>query len=229
MSGVRRRAKAMNWKVLVEQFLEGYHIRSTHRETFFPVQYDDLNVVETFGPNSRSPTRTATSNGSATAPSRLERRATGHVRVPAVPERDGGDVPRPGHRHRHRPHRRRPLAAHDLHVVRADRAIADGGHADDHDRRRRRTTAARSRRASRTTPCRAACNRARPAAPTRSSSSAATRAPSGTSTASSPTSSQRPTGGERRDDRAPALRDVGRRSPPSRWTGRRASTRCVPR
>jgi choline monooxygenase len=45
--------RAMNWKVLVEQFLEGYHIRSTHRDTFYPLQYDDLNVVETFGPNSR--------------------------------------------------------------------------------------------------------------------------------------------------------------------------------
>jgi len=45
--------RAMNWKVLVEQFLEGYHIRSTHKDTSFPVQYDDLNVVETFGPNSR--------------------------------------------------------------------------------------------------------------------------------------------------------------------------------
>ncbi|OBA72127.1 ring-hydroxylating oxygenase subunit alpha [Mycobacterium sp. 1554424.7] len=45
--------RAMNWKVLVEQFLEGYHLRSTHRDTFFPVQYDDLNVVEVFGPNSR--------------------------------------------------------------------------------------------------------------------------------------------------------------------------------
>jgi choline monooxygenase len=45
--------KAMNWKVLVEQFLEGYHIRSTHKDTFFPVQYDDLNIVEKFGPNSR--------------------------------------------------------------------------------------------------------------------------------------------------------------------------------
>jgi len=43
----------INWKVLVEQFLEGYHIRSTHRDTFFPLQYDDLNVVEAFGPNSR--------------------------------------------------------------------------------------------------------------------------------------------------------------------------------
>ena len=45
--------RAMNWKVLVEQFLEGYHIRATHKDTFFPVQYDDLNVVETWGPNSR--------------------------------------------------------------------------------------------------------------------------------------------------------------------------------
>jgi choline monooxygenase len=44
---------SINWKVLIEQFLEGYHIRSTHRETFFPLQYDDLNVVEAFGPNSR--------------------------------------------------------------------------------------------------------------------------------------------------------------------------------
>ncbi len=45
--------KAMNWKVLVEQFLEGYHIRTTHRDTFFPLQYDDLNVVERFGRNVR--------------------------------------------------------------------------------------------------------------------------------------------------------------------------------
>lgn len=44
---------AINWKVMVEQFLEGYHIRSTHRDTFYPLQYDDLTVVETFGPNSR--------------------------------------------------------------------------------------------------------------------------------------------------------------------------------
>jgi phenylpropionate dioxygenase-like ring-hydroxylating dioxygenase large terminal subunit len=43
----------MNWKVLVEQFLEGYHIRSTHKNTFYPLQYDDLNVVEPFGPHTR--------------------------------------------------------------------------------------------------------------------------------------------------------------------------------
>jgi choline monooxygenase len=50
---VRPTPRAMNWKVLVEQFLEGYHIRTTHKNTFYPLQYDDLNVVEAFGPNSR--------------------------------------------------------------------------------------------------------------------------------------------------------------------------------
>ncbi|SON61665.1 Naphthalene 1,2-dioxygenase subunit alpha [Mycobacterium simulans] len=43
---------AINWKVLIEQFLEGYHIRWTHKETL-PNLYDNLTVVETFGPNSR--------------------------------------------------------------------------------------------------------------------------------------------------------------------------------
>jgi choline monooxygenase len=50
---VRPALRAMNWKVLVEQFLEGYHIRTTHKDTFYPIQYDDLNIVEAFGPNSR--------------------------------------------------------------------------------------------------------------------------------------------------------------------------------
>jgi choline monooxygenase len=50
---IRPTLRAMNWKVLVEQFLEGYHIRSTHKDTFYPLQYDDLNVVEAFGPNTR--------------------------------------------------------------------------------------------------------------------------------------------------------------------------------
>jgi phenylpropionate dioxygenase-like ring-hydroxylating dioxygenase large terminal subunit len=42
-----------NWKILAEGFLEGYHIRSTHADTFYPVQFDNLNVVETFGRNDR--------------------------------------------------------------------------------------------------------------------------------------------------------------------------------
>mgnify|MGYP003631740985 FL=1 len=42
-----------NWKLHLESSLEGYHIRQTHKSTFFPVQYDNLTVVETFGENSR--------------------------------------------------------------------------------------------------------------------------------------------------------------------------------
>jgi phenylpropionate dioxygenase-like ring-hydroxylating dioxygenase large terminal subunit len=42
-----------NWKIFAEGFLEGYHIRSTHRDTFYPYGFDNLNVVELFGRNSR--------------------------------------------------------------------------------------------------------------------------------------------------------------------------------
>jgi phenylpropionate dioxygenase-like ring-hydroxylating dioxygenase large terminal subunit len=44
---------ASNWKIFMDGFLEGYHLRATHRETFYPVQFDNLNVVEYFGRNSR--------------------------------------------------------------------------------------------------------------------------------------------------------------------------------
>lgn len=44
---------AANWKIFAEGFLEGYHIRATHTETFYPVQFDNLNVIETSGRNSR--------------------------------------------------------------------------------------------------------------------------------------------------------------------------------
>lgn len=42
-----------NWKIVAEGFLEGYHIRSTHQDTFYPLQYDNLNMIESFGRNSR--------------------------------------------------------------------------------------------------------------------------------------------------------------------------------
>jgi phenylpropionate dioxygenase-like ring-hydroxylating dioxygenase large terminal subunit len=42
-----------NWKIVLEGFLEGYHIRATHPETFFPYGFDNLNVIEHFGPHSR--------------------------------------------------------------------------------------------------------------------------------------------------------------------------------
>ena len=42
-----------NWKIHLESSLEGYHIRSLHSKTFYPRQYDNLTIVETFGPNNR--------------------------------------------------------------------------------------------------------------------------------------------------------------------------------
>jgi phenylpropionate dioxygenase-like ring-hydroxylating dioxygenase large terminal subunit len=43
----------VNWKVLVEGFLEGYHLKATHRETFFPFGFDNVTVVEASGRHSR--------------------------------------------------------------------------------------------------------------------------------------------------------------------------------
>ena len=43
----------VNWKLNMEGTLEGYHIKPTHRETFYPYGFDNLNVVEIFGSNSR--------------------------------------------------------------------------------------------------------------------------------------------------------------------------------
>ena len=42
-----------NWKILNETLQEGYHIKSLHRETFFPYGLDNTNVVELHGANSR--------------------------------------------------------------------------------------------------------------------------------------------------------------------------------
>ncbi len=43
----------VNWKVYLEGFLEGYHIRPTHPESFYPYGFDNLNVVEQHGPHTR--------------------------------------------------------------------------------------------------------------------------------------------------------------------------------
>jgi phenylpropionate dioxygenase-like ring-hydroxylating dioxygenase large terminal subunit len=43
----------VNWKLTAEAGMEGYHIKPTHRKSFYPYGFDNLNVVETFGPSSR--------------------------------------------------------------------------------------------------------------------------------------------------------------------------------
>jgi len=42
-----------NWKLHLESFLEGYHIKPAHKNTFFPFGYDNLNVIEFCGLHSR--------------------------------------------------------------------------------------------------------------------------------------------------------------------------------
>jgi phenylpropionate dioxygenase-like ring-hydroxylating dioxygenase large terminal subunit len=51
--GVTETVVEANWKILVEGFLEGYHLKATHRDTFFPYGYDNINVVEFDGPDAR--------------------------------------------------------------------------------------------------------------------------------------------------------------------------------
>src|SRR5258706_19498 len=43
----------VNWKIFLEGFIEGYHIRFTHPESFYPYGYDNLNVIDFYGRSSR--------------------------------------------------------------------------------------------------------------------------------------------------------------------------------
>ena len=49
----REAIEPTNWKLTAEGTLEGYHIKHTHGESFFPYGYDNLTVVERAGPNVR--------------------------------------------------------------------------------------------------------------------------------------------------------------------------------
>ncbi len=44
---------AANWKILLEGFIEGYHIRFTHPESFFPYGFDNLNLIDLYGRSGR--------------------------------------------------------------------------------------------------------------------------------------------------------------------------------
>jgi phenylpropionate dioxygenase-like ring-hydroxylating dioxygenase large terminal subunit len=50
---VAERELEVNWKVFLEGFIEGYHIRFTHPESFYPYGYDNLNVIDFYGRSSR--------------------------------------------------------------------------------------------------------------------------------------------------------------------------------
>ena len=54
MFATAERELEVNWKVFLEGFIEGYHIRFTHPESFYPYGYDNLNLVDLYGRSSRS-------------------------------------------------------------------------------------------------------------------------------------------------------------------------------
>jgi phenylpropionate dioxygenase-like ring-hydroxylating dioxygenase large terminal subunit len=51
--GYRETELEANWKIFLEGFIEGYHIRFTHPETFYPYGFDNLNVIDLFGRSGR--------------------------------------------------------------------------------------------------------------------------------------------------------------------------------
>ena len=53
MYATTERELEVNWKVFLEGFIEGYHIRFTHPESFYPYGYDNLNLVDLYGRSSR--------------------------------------------------------------------------------------------------------------------------------------------------------------------------------
>jgi len=52
--GPRAWTKAMNWKLAVDVFLETYHFRVTHKDTIYPIFFDNLGLVEPIGPHLRN-------------------------------------------------------------------------------------------------------------------------------------------------------------------------------
>ncbi len=49
----RRWRRAMNWKVAIEGFCEGYHLRVAHRDSIYPAFFDHAGLFESFGRNLR--------------------------------------------------------------------------------------------------------------------------------------------------------------------------------
>ena len=46
--------KAHNWKVGIEIFLEGYHVRTAHRSTIAPMFFDNVGLYDRFRPHMRN-------------------------------------------------------------------------------------------------------------------------------------------------------------------------------
>jgi nitrite reductase/ring-hydroxylating ferredoxin subunit len=46
--------RALNWKLAIDVFLEAYHLRMAHKETIYPIFFDNLGLVDPVGPHLRN-------------------------------------------------------------------------------------------------------------------------------------------------------------------------------
>jgi phenylpropionate dioxygenase-like ring-hydroxylating dioxygenase large terminal subunit len=52
--GPRSVERAISWKLAIDIFLESYHLRPTHRDTIYPMFFDNLGLVDRVGPHLRN-------------------------------------------------------------------------------------------------------------------------------------------------------------------------------
>ena len=52
--GPRSVDKALSWKLAIDIFLETYHLRPTHKDTIYPMFFDNLGLVDRVGPHLRN-------------------------------------------------------------------------------------------------------------------------------------------------------------------------------
>lgn len=46
--------REMNWKLAIDVFLETYHVRTAHKDSIYPLFFDNLGLVDRFGPHIRT-------------------------------------------------------------------------------------------------------------------------------------------------------------------------------
>lgn len=49
-----RQERALSWKLAIDVFLESYHLRPTHRDSIYPMFFDNLGLVDRVGPHLRN-------------------------------------------------------------------------------------------------------------------------------------------------------------------------------
>lgn len=50
----RATTRELNWKLAIDVFLESYHLRPTHRQSIYPMFFDNLGLVDRLGPHQRN-------------------------------------------------------------------------------------------------------------------------------------------------------------------------------